>query len=81
MHFQKGGSPAEKVNAFFQKVVHFLKKVVHFFPHGGLAGKKRPKVHIYANGGASKYMSTNQHATMSEVQVVQHIFQFKNTDK
>ena len=28
MHFQKGGSSAEKVNAFFQKVVHFLKKGV-----------------------------------------------------
>ena len=32
MRFQKGGSPSEKVNDFFQKGVHFLKKVVHFFP-------------------------------------------------
>ena len=39
MRFQKGGSPSEKVNDFFQKVVHFLKKVVHFFPQGDLSGK------------------------------------------
>ena len=30
MRFRKGGSPAEKVNDFFQKGVDFLKKGVDF---------------------------------------------------
>ena len=59
MRFRKGGSPAEKVNDFFQKGVDFLEKGVdflekgvHFFTDGDLVGR---------NGQKCIYMQTAVH--------------------